>query len=156
MIRSILIISISFFFMSYLNAQNDTTLLKEKIRKLEMAHASAILNGDAKALDTLMDDNVTVNHPTNRIVKEKKELMDLINQGVIRYSSFKRFPESFLFFKDMVVVMGHENVIPAKGAPNEGNSLLRRYTDIWMNLNGKWRLTVRHANNVCTNPPARP
>jgi ketosteroid isomerase-like protein len=133
-----------------LNAQTDTTVLKEKIRMLEMAHARAIFKSDAQALDSLMDDNVTVNHPTNRIVKEKKELLDLISQGVIRYTSFDRYPERFLFFKDMVVVMGHETVVPAKTAPNAGKTLLRRYTDFWMLRDGRWRLTVRHANNVCT------
>jgi len=132
-----------------LAAQNDNNLLREEIRKLEMAHAAAIFNGDAEALDNLMDDDVTVNHPTNRIVKEKKELLDLIRQGIIRYTSFDRYPETFLFFKDMVIVMGSEIVVPAKGAPNAGKSLKRRYTNVWMNQDGKWRLTVRHANNVC-------
>lgn len=136
-----------------LNAQNDSTKLRMELTKLEMAHANAILKGDAAALDSLMDDNVTVNHPTNRIVKEKKELLDLIHQGIIRYTSFDRFPETFLFFENMVVVMGSELVVPAKGAPNAGKSIKRRYTDVWMNRDGKWRLTVRHANNVCPDNP---
>jgi len=139
-----------------LAAQNDNDLLREEIRKLDMAHAAAIFNGDAEALDSLMDDDVTVNHPTNRIVKEKKELLDLIRQGIIRYTSFERYPETFLFFKDMVIVMGSEIVVPAKGAPNAGKSLKRRYTNVWMNQDGKWRLTVRHANNVCPDTSEKP
>jgi hypothetical protein len=103
-----------------------------------------------------MDDDITVNHPTNRIVKEKKELLDLIRQGVIRYTSFERYPETFLFFKDMVVVMGSEMVVPAQGAPNAGIALNRRYTNVWMNRNGKWQLTVRHANNVCPDSSVKP
>jgi ketosteroid isomerase-like protein len=128
----------------------DSAALQEQIKKLDCAHADAILKGDSTALDSLMDDDITVNHPTNRIVKEKKELLDLIRKGVIRYTSFKRFPEIFLYFDNMVVVMGSETVVPAKGAPNEGITLQRRYTNIWMKRDGKWRLTVRHANNVCT------
>jgi ketosteroid isomerase-like protein len=134
-----------------LAAQTDTTALREEIRKLDLAHARAIFKSDAAALDSLMDDEITVNHPTNRIVNEKKELMDLIHQGVIRYTSFERYPEKFLFFKDMVIVMGHETVVPAKSAPNAGKTLQRRYTNIWLMRDGKWRLTVRHANNVCPN-----
>jgi ketosteroid isomerase-like protein len=126
--------------------------LEARIRQLEMAHAQAIFHGDAAALDTLMDDDVTVNHPTNRIVNEKKQLLDLIQQGVIRYTAFERRPEKFLFFNDLVVVMGDETVVPAKGAPNEGKELRRRYTDGWMYRDGKWRLTFRHANNVCDGP----
>jgi Domain of unknown function (DUF4440) len=116
---------------------------------MDMAHAATIFEGDAGALYNLMDDNITVNHPTNRIVNEKKELLNLIRQGVIRYSSFERFPKTFLSFKDKVIVMGNDLVVPASGAPNAGKSLKRRYTNVWMNYDGKWRLTVRHANNVC-------
>lgn len=132
-----------------LAAQDDNAKLRDEIRKLDMDHAAAIFKGDAEALDKLMDDDITVNHPTNRIVKEKRELLELIRDGVIRYSSFERFPETFLFFKDMVIVMGNEVVIPAPGAPNAGKSLKRRYTNVWMNRDGNWRLTVRHANNIC-------
>ena len=123
--------------------------LEKEIRALDLAHASAIFKGDAKALDVLMDDDVTVNHPTNRIVKEKKELLGLIDNGVIRYTTFDRRPEKFLFFDDMVVVMGGEVVVPAHGAPNAGKTLQRRYTNVWMRRDGSWRLAVRHANNVC-------
>ena len=154
--KNILIVITVFVIVPRLAAQNDTTALKVEIRRLELAHAEAILNGNAVALDSLMDDNIIVNHPTNRIVKEKKELLDLIQQGIIRYTSFKRYPELFLFFKDMVVVMGNEIVVPAKGAPNAGKPLQRRYTNIWMKRDGNWRLTVRHANNVCSNLPEKP
>lgn len=128
--------------------------LEAEIRALDLAHATAIFQGDAKALELLMDDEVTVNHPTGRIVKEKKELLDLINQGVIRYTAFERTPERLLFFPDMVVVMGGEVVVPAPGAPNAGQRLQRRYTNAWMKRDGRWRLAFRHANNVCT--PGKP
>ena len=127
----------------------ENPVLKSEIRALDLAHAEAIFKGDAQALDRLMADDVTVNHPTNRIVNEKKELLDLIGKGVIRYTRFERRPEKFLFYKDMVVVMGDETVVPAKGAPNEGKILRRRYTNVWMLTNGQWRLAFRHANNVC-------
>jgi ketosteroid isomerase-like protein len=153
--KTILAISM-FLLVTVLAAQDNNSVLREEIRKLDMAHAEAIFKGDAKALDDLMDDDVTVNHPTNRIVKEKKELLDLISQGVIRYTTFERYPETFLFFKDMVVVMGSELVIPAQGAPNAGKSIKRRYTNFWMNKDGKWRLTVRHANNVIPDTSEKP
>lgn len=122
--------------------------LEAEIRALDMAHAHAIFAGDAQALDRLMDDEVTVNHPTNRIVREKQELLGLIQQGVIRYTAFERTPERFLFYPDMVVVMGGEVVVPAPGAPNAGQRLQRRYTNAWMRRDGQWRLAFRHANNV--------
>jgi ketosteroid isomerase-like protein len=128
---------------------NTRASLEARIRALDMRHAEAIFKGDAAALDELMDDEVTVNHPTNRIVNEKAELLKLIREGVIRYTTFERRPEQFLFYEDLVVVMGDETVVPAKGAPNEGKTLRRRYTNAWMLRDGKWKLTFRHANNVC-------
>lgn len=127
----------------------ETPQLKEHIKKLDLTHAQAIFKGDALSLDTLMDDDVTVNHPTNRIVKEKKELLDLIKQGVIRYTAFDRTPETFLFFPNTVVVMGSEVVVPAANAPNAGRKMNRRYTNVWMKKGDRWKLCVRHANNVC-------
>lgn len=124
--------------------------LKEQIRALDLAHAEAIFKGDRAKLEELLPDDHTVNHPTNRIVQEKSELLNLIGNGVIRYTSFERRPEKFLFYKDLVVVMGDETVIPAPGAPNEGVILRRRYTNAWMLQDGKWRLAFRHANNVPT------
>lgn len=100
--------------------------IEQEIRKLDLAHAEAILHGDAAALDVLMDDDVAVNHPTNRVVQEKRAILDLIRRGVIDYSSFERVPEAFLYFDDMVVVMGHETVVPAEKAPNAGKTLQRR------------------------------
>lgn len=149
----ILFISILLLFAFKIEAQSnlENPVLKEQIRKLDLAHAQAIFDGNAVALDSLMNDEVTVNHPTNRIVKEKKELLDLIKKGTIRYTKFERTPETFLFYEKMVVVMGSEIVVPAKGAPNAGKKLKRRYTNIWMKNKDKWQLTVRHANNVCEN-----
>jgi ketosteroid isomerase-like protein len=125
----------------------DSTL-QDQIRKLDLAHAEAIFKGDAVALQELLPDDHTVNHPTNRIVQEKAELLEMIGKGVIRYTRFERRPEKFLFYRDMVVVMGDETVVPAPGAPNAGKVLRRRYTNAWMLHDGKWRLAFRHANNV--------
>jgi ketosteroid isomerase-like protein len=122
--------------------------LREQIRRLDLAHAEAILKGDKGALDQLLPDDHTVNHPTNRIVQEKAELLKLIDAGIVRYTRFERRPEAFLFYKNVVVVMGDETVVPAAGAPNAGKVLRRRYTNVWMLQAGKWLLAFRHANNV--------
>jgi hypothetical protein len=70
------------------------------------------------------------------IAKAKQSLGRLLESGIIRYSSFKRSPEKFLFFDKMVVVMASEVVIPAQGAPNAGKTTSRRYTKY---LDGKKR-----------------
>ncbi len=110
--------------------------LKEQIRKLDLVHAEAILKKDTAAV---------TNHPTNKIVKEREGIFELIRNGTINYESFVREPEEFLFYKDMVVVIGHETLTIADG----GKVVKRRYTNMWMKRNGKWQLAVRHAHIVC-------
>jgi hypothetical protein len=145
---SVLALSCTASFAQQLQLPEDPAL-KERIRKLDMAHAEAIFKGNKAALQELLPDDHTVNHPTNRVVQEKTELLKMIDDGVIRYARFERRPEKFLFYRDLVVVMGDETVVPAPGAPNEGKVLRRRYTNAWMQQDGKWRLAFRHANNVC-------
>jgi hypothetical protein len=147
-LASVLALSCTASFAQQLQLPEDPAL-KEQIRKLDMAHAEAIFKGDKAALQELLPDDHIVNHPTNRIVQEKTELLKLIDDGVIRYARFERRPEKFLFYRDLVVVMGDETVVPAPGAPNAGKVLRRRYTNAWMQQDGKWRLAFRHANNVC-------
>jgi ketosteroid isomerase-like protein len=146
-LASVLALSCTASFAQQLQLPEDPAL-KEQIRKLDMAHAEAIFKGDKAALQELLADDLTVNHPTNRIIQEKTELLKLIDDGVIRYARFERRPEKFLFYREFVVVMGDETVVPAPGAPNEGKVLRRRYTNAWMQQDGKWRLAFRHANNV--------
>ena len=120
--------------------------LEEEIRKLDLAHAEAILKRDVEALKNLLAEEVTTNHPTNKVVNEREGIFDLIRTGVINYKSFERVQEKFLFYKDMVVVMGNETLVMA----DTGKTVRRRYTNIWMKQKGKWLLTIRHAHIVCS------
>jgi hypothetical protein len=45
--------------------------------------------------------------------------------------------------------MGRETVVPKGNSPNAGNTINRRYTNIWMKRSGKWRLIARHASVIC-------
>ena len=101
------------------SVKRDEALGKE-IRRLDLAHADAIPRRDVAALNELLAEDVTTNHPTNKVVKERVGIFEPIRGGVINYSSFVREPETFLFYKNMVVVMGHETIVPAGDAPRRG------------------------------------
>jgi len=123
--------------------------LEQEIRRLDLAHAEAILKRDVEALKKLIAEDATTNHPTNRIVKERDGIFELIRNGTINYASFAREPEEFLFYKDMVVVMGRETITMAGN--QAGKVINRRYTNVWMKQKGKWLLSIRHAHIVCSN-----
>jgi len=123
--------------------------LEQEIRKLDMAEADAVLRSDLPAMEKLWAEDFTVNNPGNEISKGRKEVVRLVRAGIIKYSSFVREAESVLLHGNTVIVMGLETVKPIGNAPGAGQTLRRRYTNIWMKRNGRWLLTARHANVIC-------
>lgn len=127
----------------------EEAALERVIRKLETEEREAVLRGDLQALETLWAADFTVNSPQNRISSSSAEVLDLVRSGVIRYSSFAREIEALRFYGDTVIVMGQEVVTPVGNAPNAGESVRRRFTNIWIKQGDQWRLAARHANAIC-------
>jgi ketosteroid isomerase-like protein len=125
------------------NAKREAEVQNE-VRNLDLAHAAAVLRGDLAALDKLWTTDFRVNNPFNEIDKA-----DRIRTGAVTYSSFVREPEAILVHGNTVIVMGRETVVPKGNSPNAGNTINRRYTNIWMKRSGKWRLIARHASVIC-------
>ena len=122
-----------------------------EIRRIDLAEADAILRNDAAAAEAFYADNIVVNNPRYTVTNGKNALMALIKTGNIHYSSFVREIETITFQGETAFVMGKETVKPDGNAPGVGQTILRRYTNIWMKINGKWLLTARHANIICAN-----
>ena len=118
--------------------------IEQEIRKLDIAHADAVLRGDLVALDKLWTEDFRVNNPFNEIDRANR-----IRTGAVTYSSFVREPEAILIHGDTVIVMGGETVVPSGNSPDAGKTIKRRYTNIWMMREGKWRLVARHASVIC-------
>jgi ketosteroid isomerase-like protein len=119
-------------------------VIEQEIRRLDLAHAVAVLRGDQVAMDKLWTEDFIVNNPFNEIDKA-----DRIRTGALTYSSFLRVAESVVIHGDTVIVMGREAVIPKGNSPDAGKTINRRYTNIWMKRKGKWRLVARHASVIC-------
>lgn len=122
--------------------------LEQEIRRLDAAEAVAVLNSDFKATDKLWAKDFTVNAPHNKI---ERAATGPIRTGKLKYSAFIREPETVMIQGDSAIVMGLEIVTPTADSPNAGTTMKRRYTNVWMKKNGEWRLTARHANNICQN-----
>ena len=120
--------------------------IEQEIRKLDQAHADAVLRGDLAAMDKIWTTDFKVNNPFNEVDKA-----DRIRTGAVTYSSFERVAETVLINKDTVIVMGREKVVPKGDSPDAGKTINRRYTNIYMKRDGKWRLIARHANVICPN-----
>ncbi len=122
--------------------------LEQKIRKLDAAQAEAILQKDFAALDELCAKDFTVNNPRGEISEGNEAVKELIRSGVINYASFLREIEVILIHGKTIIIMGRETLVPNENSPQAGQTVRRRYTNIWMKRNGKWLLTARHASIV--------
>ena len=122
--------------------------LEATIRRLDLAEADAVLRGDFAAIEKLWAPDMVVNNPFNEVVRSSR---GRVRTGVVTYASFVRNIESIEIFGDTALAMGNEVVVPSGKSPGAGTTIRRRYTDVWMNREGAWRLTARHANVVCPN-----
>jgi uncharacterized protein DUF4440 len=123
--------------------------VEAQIRTLDRAEAEGLLHRDSTALRRIWAPDFTVNNPRNSITRGSDEVVALIRNGTIDYSSFEREIETILLHGNTVIVMGSETIKPVNRAPFAGQTVRRRFTHFWMLRNGQWRLTARHANVVC-------
>ena len=119
--------------------------LEATIRRLDLAEADAVLRGDFAAIDKLWAPDMIVNNPINQVVRSSR---GRVRTGAVTYASFVRNIESIQVHGETAIAMGNEVVVPSDTSPGAGTTIRRRYTDIWMNRDGAWRLTARHANVI--------
>lgn len=120
--------------------------VEQTIRRLELAEADAVLRADFAAVDALWAPEMTVNNPFNEVVRSR---MGRVRTGAVTYASFQRNIESIQVHGDTAIAMGNEVVVPDGTSAGAGTTIRRRYTNVWMQRGGTWRLTARHANILC-------
>jgi Domain of unknown function (DUF4440) len=129
-----------------LTAQTRDEDVKKLIARLENRQVGYLLRDDVDAMQRQWSKDFTVNNPVNVVVNANE---GRIRKRIVTYSKFERNIEKILVHDK--TVMGSETVVPSGKSPNAGKTIHRRFTDIWMNGEGKWRLVGRHANVICEN-----
>lgn len=124
----------------------DPTGVEARIRSYEQAEVDALLRNDPAAVRAHWADDFVVNNPFNVVVDASQ---GPIQRGTLTYSSFVREIERVQVRGNTVIVMGREVVLPSGTSPDAGETIHRRFTNIWMKRDGRWLLSARHANVVC-------
>ena len=124
---------------------------EDHVRSLDDQERIAALKRDISALERLWSEEFIVNAPNNQVVVGRRAVLEtFVRAGVINFSSFERQIELIRADGPFVVIMGLETVEPVSDAPSAGlvagRTITRRFTNIWRNEAGTWRLFVRHAN----------
>jgi hypothetical protein len=122
--------------------------LEETIRSLENQERVAVLAGDTATLERLWSGTMIVNNPQSSISADRNVVLRLVRDGLIRYSSFERTIDAIRFDGDLAIVMGSEEVVPVGNAPRAGQTVHRRFTNIWKRTDTSWVMIGRHANVI--------
>ncbi|MEI9910298.1 MAG: nuclear transport factor 2 family protein [Bacteroidota bacterium] len=104
--------------------------IEEEMRRLEEKVVQAVLQKDSATLRKIWAPNFMVNAPINRVVTGGQ--VELVMAGAISYSSYILDIEKILIKGDIVITMGNETVVPVLGNPKGGQTIKRRYTQIWV------------------------
>jgi ketosteroid isomerase-like protein len=126
-----------------------------RVRALDDQERLAALQRDVPALERFWSEELTVNAPNSRVVAGRQAVMETFVQSqIINFSRFDRTIEFIRADGRFVFIMGLETVTPMNDAPSAGlvagRTIRRRFTNIWKNENGEWRLFARHANVIAT------
>jgi ketosteroid isomerase-like protein len=122
--------------------------LAAEIKKLDEAERAAVLANDVPAIEKYWAEDLTVNAPNNQVLKGGTNALDLVRNGILDYGMFERVVEEVLVYGDTVILMGSETIRPRGKAPFAGQTIHRRFTNIWIKRKGEWKLTARHASII--------
>ena len=121
--------------------------MMQRLETLDEEAARAMLAGNVADLDKLWSPNLLVNAPDNTL-KTKDQVLQAVRTSRISYTSFTRRVEHVAVYGDMAITMGSEVVVPAGDRPDAGQEIHRRYTNVWRDEGGRWKLPARHAHIV--------
>ena len=143
------ILAFLLFPLTVVYSQSSSNNAEAEIRKLEAEQIDYLMNGKVAEMKKNWASDFTVNNPFNVV---QDAATGPIQTGVLTYSKFERNIEKILLHDSVVIVMGNELVIPKtapKGSSHDTNlPIKRRFTDVWMRMDGKWLLIARHASNI--------
>ena len=106
---------------------------------------AAILAGDFKTVEGIFAPDLVVHSPINMVV-DRENVLARLRSGQISYEPDVEEKIEFAAVRgEAVVLMGEEIVHPIGKAPNVGKTVHRRFTDIWRNFGGVWKLAIRQA-----------
>lgn len=140
--------------LTVVHSQNSSAnaAAEAEIRRLEAQQIEFLMNGKLDEIKKNWAADYTVNNPFNVV---QDAATGPIQTGVLTYSKFERNIEKVLVHDSVVIVMGNELVVPKtapKGSSHDTDQpIKRRFTNVWMRMDGKWLMIARHASNICSN-----
>lgn len=127
-------------------ASPGASQIEQEIRGIEQQEAQALLRGDTSALEALWAPDLLVTASSNTI-RTGAEVLGLLKAGRMKLTKLDRRIDRVAVHGPVAIAMGVETIVPA-GGKGAGKTLHRRYTDVYAQQGGQWRLVARQATLV--------
>ena len=142
----------------FLNSASDSSgggataeISESSLRAADTEQMRIIVDADAEAQQGFMHPNYIINGPMNRVL-HKNMVVEMLAHGKIGNDRFERVIEEIAITGNVGIVMGREVVHPTAASElgiRHGDKLLnRRFTNVFLFEDGKWRFLARQASIV--------
>jgi ketosteroid isomerase-like protein len=127
------------------------------LRAADAAQLAAARERDVNALAGMMHPAFTVNSPEGEVWPRERVLAMWRARG-IGHDRFERLAESVTVVREVGVVKGREIVQPSADSvagqrrADGGQSVQRRFTNVWIWEGDRWSFLTRHANEQPQKP----
>ena len=123
--------------------------IEEEIKRLTASEVDLLVRGDMAALERLYPDDFVVTNPFNQFINKQK-VLERIRTNIIKYKSYEKQIEYLRVYGNTVLAVGSETVVPTADAdrPDAGQTVRRRFTEVWVKRKGEWQRVARHASNI--------
>gem|GEM_PF-797993 len=132
------------------------TLDEAGLRAADREQSRIVGDGDVAAQQAFMHPNYILNGPAN-VIMRKAQVIEMLGQGAMARTGYERIIEGLQITGNVGVVMGRETVVPV-GASQLGKlhgetTLQRRFTNVFLFEDGRWRFLARQATLVGAGAP---
>ena len=125
---------------------------RQQIRDLEARRFAAMVRADGAELGRLLADDLTYGHSSGQL-DTKASLLAALASGKLRYESLVPGDETVRIYADTAVGTG-EVAVRAQAGDQKLDATLR-FTDVWVQQDGRWRLVAWQSTRVPA-PPVAP
>ena len=123
------------------NRPRSSDATTKEIVALEDAQHEAFVKGDADAIDRIYTDDASLTYADGKLITKAQLLAD-IRSGKHRLYKVTHDDIQIRVYPNTVVVTGHST------ATGTMYNTPRRLTNVYVKINGQWRLVAHHVTNV--------
>lgn len=144
---------------AHAGASDAATSGEAGLRAADREHARILIERDAAAQRALIHPNFVQNGPTDRVLR-RRQAVDRLAADAPTVDRFERSVEGVTITGDVGVVTGSELLSPAPGAEDPAldprSVIERRFTNVYLFEDGRWRMLARQVTPVAVTLPRSP